>query len=390
MKHLNHIIILILLTPFAYATGISGVDLDPEVVFEPGKTFGFSFTGHTNKMFDGLDYEVTLRGDELAKHVTLDTERWENLPKDSTATISGRIDFPDELTPPRQNLRVCFLESCPKQAPMCGRTQACAKIIVYVPQEGIYPQINLLAPNVNQGEPAEFNVKVSNSGKATIQQCTGNVEVFDLREEKKGEVQLTPTEPIESFKSASMQATFDTTGLKPGNYSAKATVTCDDITRTDKKTFRIGTLKVSIKDHTKELGAGGIRRFLAKVESEWNDPLKDVYANVRIYDADNTVSAKTATLDLEPWEAANLEAFIDTTELTEKEYDAQITVFYGGKSSRLDTTVNIVPAGTAEETVEEPRKEGISSTTLTIILVIVVIILTLVNVFLAVYRKKKE
>ncbi|MBW2971570.1 hypothetical protein KY359_00910, partial [Candidatus Woesearchaeota archaeon] len=131
-------------------------------------------------------------------------------------------------------------------------------------------------------------------------------------------------------------------------------------------------------------------------ESLWNDPL-DIHAEVRIFDSKKSVSSKTSTNLLQPWKTLELESFIDTSELEDKEYDVQITVFFAEKKVSLDGKVKLVapPPGASE--VEAPVKEeatpekaGLSATTLTIILVAVVVLLTVINVFLALYRKKKE
>ena len=72
--------------------------------------------------------------------------------------------------------------------------------------------------------------------------------------------------------SESFEASFDTKGLRPGNYSATANMDFDGMKKTDSDNFRIGNLNVKVVDYTKELDNSGIKRFDVTVESEWNDP----------------------------------------------------------------------------------------------------------------------
>jgi hypothetical protein len=189
----------------------------------------------------------------------------------------------------------------------------------------------------------------------------------------------------------SINALFDTSNLLSGNYSATAFVNCDGNTTEAKTSFRIGKLDVKIIDYNKEIESGAIKKFVTKVESFWNDPL-EVYANIRIYDKNHSVTAKTATNKIEPWKTIDMDAFIDTTTLEPAEYDIKIDVFYGDASSTLEGKILVkAPIGPPVNDTRAPEEEkpGLSTTNITIILVIIVALLTIVNIFIAVYRKKK-
>ncbi|MEA2037611.1 MAG: hypothetical protein U9O94_08935, partial [Nanoarchaeota archaeon] len=136
------LVLLILLPSCVYGVGISGNDLDIETVFVPNTRFGFEFFGITNKLYEGLDYTITLKG-ELSKYVEMEQWEFKNKGKKVHIPIIGHINFPDTIEPPRHYLRVCFMESCPAGGAMCGKTAACAIIIVDVPYEGIHPDLSL-------------------------------------------------------------------------------------------------------------------------------------------------------------------------------------------------------------------------------------------------------
>lgn len=374
--------------PSVSAVGISGFDLDIETVFVPDGEFSFGFIGVANKQYDGIDHSTFADGD-IAEYVTFKQSVFKSVSKGAYVPIDGTIHYPHSLAPPIHRIRVCFMEECPQGGMVCGRTAACALVIVYVPYSGIHPSLSLHAPNTNEDQPVEFQATVKNNGDTTISLCTGFVEVFDIRNNNIGRAALSSAENIESFGSAGMNAVFNTKGILPGNYSAKATVSCDGIISNATSGFRIGTLNVKITGYTTEISAGSIQRFVTKVESAWNDPL-DISGKVRIYDSNTSVETKTATVKVDAWKTLDLEAFIDASNLQEKEYDASIEIFYGGKSTVKQGKVLVTAAkeGVIPPVVEAP-KEGISATTLTFILVIVVVLLTAFNIFLAIYRKKK-
>ena len=384
-------VLILLLPTYVYGVGISGNDLDIETVFIPNTRFNFEFFGITNKLHDGLDYTISLKGD-ISQYVEMDQWEFENKGKKEHIPMIGHINFPENLEPPRHTLRVCFMESCPGDAAMCGRTAACAVVIVDVPYEGIHPDLSLKTTDVNENEPVNIKATITNNGKDTINSCSGYVDVFDAENKSINTVTLTNTGSINSFKSAGLTGEFMTLGVPAGNYSAIAHVDCDGISNTAISIFKIGSLNVNIIKYPKEISTGGIKKFSTTIESAWNSNL-EVYADVTIFDTDKKATATTATHRLDPWKTANLDAFIDTSNLEEKEYDLKIEAFYSGTSKIINDKITLVEpsADEPEEPIQEkPEKDGISTTTLTIMLVLIVLILTVVNIFLAVYRKKKE
>ncbi len=393
MKSAYFIVLLMLLMPTCvYAVGISGGDLDIETTFVPNTRFRFDFIGIANKLFDGVDYYVYIEAGGLKPYIEFEQERFDNLPKGSSVPIVGYINFPDSLPPPSQGAKICFAEECPQQGSMCGRTAACATVSAKVPQEGKFPMVSLSATNVNQNDPVTFTARINNVGKEIISSCTGFVEIIDMRNKDIGKAEFGKSESLNSFQAREIKATFNTVGVPPGNYSATATIDCDGIKKEAETTFRIGTLNVNIISYPKEIESGGIKRFVTKVESVWNDPI-DLFADITINGNGQKIQAKTATYRLDPWKTLEMEAFIDTSELEPAEYDLAIDVLYQGKKSYVKDKIQVVaPMNLTPVEKEVPAKEGggISTMTMTMILVIVVILLTVVNIFLAIYRKKKD
>jgi uncharacterized protein (DUF2141 family) len=374
-----------------FAVGISGEDLLTYKRFYPSMVYNFSYAIAASKDYDN-NYDVFAMEGPLSKYVVFDNDQkhFENVPKGSWVPFGGRIELPDHLDPPGwYALFICVIEDCPTKGTVCGRTSACGQISFRVLHPGIMPMVTLIAPNVNRNEPMEFTVTVQNLGLQDIIKATGKVEVYNLEKQNVGTAYL-DSKTINSSMTESLTAQFNTLGLPPGNYSATAFVDSDGTNTEANASFRIGNLDVKLVNHTETLEKGGIKRFMANVESAWNDPL-NIYAKIRVYDANMSVDAKTATVALLPWKILSLESFIDTSSLEAKEYNLKIELYYAEKITTFDGKIDIVlPAVEAKNETLAPEKEeaGLSPVTLTIILVIIVIILTAVNVFLAVYRKK--
>ncbi|MBU2561323.1 MAG: hypothetical protein KKD17_03420 [Nanoarchaeota archaeon] len=378
----------------AGAVGIAGLDTNRRELFVPGSVYEFNYELVAGYVIN--DYTVSATGG-LAKYVVLDRTSFENVSPGSRIPFYGRIIFPSEIDPPGWHLTyICVEEGCTVKGTVCGRASACAGLNFMVLYPGINPVVSLSAPNVNRDQAVSFKVSVNNLGKDDIASCAGTIDVFDLQRTKAGVAQVI-SRPVKSAETVQLDALFNTAGLLPGNYTATADIDCDGTIKDANASFRIGTLDVKIVDYTKELETGGIKRFVTKVESVWNDPL-DAYAEIVIFDSNSSVTAKTSTNKLQPWKTLDLEAFVDTSKLEEKEYSVKINVFYAEKSSVFEGKIRMVapqPGAVAEAVPsaaeqEAPQKSGISTTALTIILVIVVVILTAVNIFLAIYRKKKE
>lgn len=189
--------------------------------------------------------------------------------------------------------------------------------------------------------------------------------------------------------TGSIQAIFDSFGLQPADYFVKASITADDVPLEGNTTFKIGMLDVAVKDYTKELSVGGIKRFVLSVGSNWNDPVP-VFADINIYDKNVSVKTRTATFDLKPWGEADLEAYIDTSSLQPKMYDLHVDLRFGEKQKSFDDKILLVAANTSVEEVVKEQPGSMTLVLLTAVLLIVVVLLTLINVFMVLKNNKKK
>ncbi len=397
MKSTPYFFLMIMLLAMSHvvsAVGISGSNLNKHDMFIPNQKYLFSYTGIGHRSFDN-SYSVFAK-DELAKYVTLDQVRFEDIPKGGKFTVSGYIDLPEKLEHPGKSfLRICILEDCPGGGLICGRGSACAGIDLMMLYPGILPRISFHTSDTNQDEPVDFTANIENVGEDDIRQASGTVEVYNIEKSLVGTATF-ETKSIASNSKETIIARFDTYGLLPGNYSAEAKIDTDELTEDFNGTFRIGTLNIKILSYTRELESGSIKLFETTIKSEWNDPLT-IYAKLHIYDDNTSIKTKSVTETLHPWKTQTVNSFIDTSGLTEKQYDVRIEVFYAEKRSFVEGKIDIIaPIETSQVMAEKAPEEeiassqGLNANTMTILLIIVVLLLTAVNIFLAVYKKKKE
>jgi len=131
-------------------------------------------------------------------------------------------------------------------------------------------------------------------------------------------------------------AKLDVSGYNPGNYRAVAQVKYEAGEVTAEDTFRLGELRIEILNYTQEFERDELNSFIVDVESLWNDPIRNVYANFSIVGGE---SALTPSIDLDGFTRGQLTGFIDTTGTEGDEFQGKITVFYG--EGRTEKTVDL-------------------------------------------------
>ena len=381
------ILLLIILCSTVFGIGISTGSFE-KYPFVSNGNLTFSYTLYTDDHYDN-DYLLFARGD-FAEYVVFDPINLTNIPKKSKIGFSGRIMFPE--IPEHYGIstaKICVREECKVAGASCGRAGVCNYLDILALYPGIKPYITFGTKDINRDQPLELKISILNWGQEEIKQCSGTVDIKDINGEIKGIVNLESVS-VPSKTSSILEGVFNTEGILPGNFTAFASVDCDGENLDANSTFRIGKLEVKINDYTKTLEAGGIRKFSTFIESAWNDPL-EVRGEITLKNNDKSSKARAAEIMLNPWAKEELEAFIDTSSLDIGEYDATIKIFYGMdetvKQGKVTITELLDDSKTDERPIEQQPK---ASNTLTIALVIIVVMLTLVNIVLAIYRRKKE
>lgn len=313
--------LMIFLLPFCKAiVGVSPAKYD--IDFEPNlkQKFYFEFIGDP-----GVQFEIYPEGD-LADYVQLDRDM---------VTGRGRVQIilslPSEIeVPGKHRLYITGAQqvnSKEKGFAIVGNVRGVIQI--NVPFPGKYAEIDFTMKNAKSGEDAPFDLKINNLGKEGIN-TKSYIEIYDSLG-KKVETFYAGDNAISPAKLVEISSTIPTSKYRPGEYTAVAIVEYEGRTAKKDAKFRIGELYVAVSKHSDNFQRGKINRFEIEVESFWNDPIGNVYAEVEILDYNTKFT--TPSINLKGFEKSVLTGFFDTTPIEEDSFKAKITIHYGDKTT---------------------------------------------------------
>ncbi|MBU0535657.1 MAG: hypothetical protein KKE20_01730, partial [Nanoarchaeota archaeon] len=216
------IIILIVLSQSALSIGLSTIEIPKYIVALPNEKHVFSFeaNGYT---YDVLPYVV---GDpDLTEYVIL-TEAKETYPYHKQ--FDAILQFPAEInaTP---GLRTVFVGAeeilAGTSQGVSAKTKVQYALKIQVLYDTRYIEASFSTQNVNMNSIADFAVGVKNFGKPNIKVLMVTVDVYsngDLIKEITSDLYS-----LNSGKEINIPIQLNTSGMKPGDYNATATVYYD-------------------------------------------------------------------------------------------------------------------------------------------------------------------
>lgn len=306
----------------AGATSLSHPYIENPLLYVPGKTYTFDFEASGYRG----DAEIAAEGD-WAEYVTFSEI---TSPAPGTKRFSVAITPPERPDTPGTHWVYIRVSEIP---PAGGAVAALASVRKSIGFKVLFPykslSASLNAPDVNMGETSHFQLAVKSDTLEKLWIVRASIEVMDLQGNVLGTVS-TQRIGLNLGEQKMLSADFNTTGLKPATYRARATVSYDENVTVVEDDFRVGTLAVEIINHTQELPVGAISPFVIDVKSGWNDPLEAVYGQVYV---NGTEVVRTPTSSLAPWERANLTGYFDTTGWAAGQYEATVIAFFGENST---------------------------------------------------------
>jgi len=197
-------------------------------------------------------------------------------------------------------------------------------------------------------------------------------------------------ENVPATEKREVNLVLDTTGFLQGEYTAVAEIYWDNNKTIASTTFLIGDLDLKIKSYTEELKAGEINPFEIVVESLWNNPMEDVYAEIKLESPDGKqFSTKTPTYTLDPWKELTLKGYVDLTEATTGRYKGKVIVHFDGKSKEKNIRVDVTSKEVVEAPAPAPTVLGLSMGVFIGLLVAIIALIAL-NVFIVLYFIRRE
>jgi hypothetical protein len=320
MKVAMFVLILIFLTSGVFA--VSGVspgsyELDFEPLLEQEFVFKFIFD-------DGIKTQLYVEG-ALGNYVTLDKEELVG-----GGDVVVKLSLPSEVETPGSNLiRIGARQASEEKGGVGFVANVRGIIKINVPYPGKYVELDLKVPSANAGELVNISLDAASLGKEDVEispliqifQDGDKIETIELGKAK-----------ITSSDSKSFSTILDTTNYLPGDYNVTALAEYEKgVFARDDDPFRLGELMVKILDYPIEFREDKIERFEIEVESLWNNQIEDLYAEVGVIGSD--VSFITTSVGLRPWRKINLVGFLDTSDIDSEEFQVEIVLHYGGKTT---------------------------------------------------------
>lgn len=312
-----------------------------ELDFQPNlkQVFTFSFIGD-----EGNEYEIYLDGD-LIDYAKLSRDRLYG-----SGQVSVLLELPDDVEKPGIHRLLVGAKQLPNSEngiAIVGNVRAVIK--VRVPYPGEYAELDFSTSNANAGENVDFDLKIYSRGKNQIH-TVSRIEIYDFNNN------LVKTLPLGSkiigpSKMAEYRKSLDTSGYLPGRYNAVAIVEYDGKEAVLDREFRLGELFVEVVNYTTEFEKKSINRFDIIVESHWNDPIDNLFANVSV--VNYNISFITPSISLNGFEISSLTGYLDTNGIEEENFQAKVILHYEGEISeklvdlRMKESINyILVAGT--------------------------------------------
>lgn len=328
------ITLIFLISEIVIATNIGVSPAVYEVDFKPGLEKKFIFNFRIEQANSGL--QIYKEGD-LAEYVALNTHYLH-----SSGSVSVYLRLPDKIEPPGLHIIHIGALETPKTKKQ-GMTivgNIVGSIKIFVPYPGKYVESEIIAKDVKYGEITNFILKISGKGSEDV--LTKNrLEVYDpqnklIKTFDLGEYYL------KSGETKTFETEFDTIGYKMGKYKVIA-ISEYDGKETKKETFfRIGEIYIEIINHSNNFLRGRINKFDIEIESFWNDPIENVFAEVLI--PDYNIIFRTPSITLKGFGKAVLTGYFDTTSIPVEvnKIRASINVYYLDKRTNKIVKLDII------------------------------------------------
>jgi len=362
-KYLLFIILLIIL-PSALSIGVTPSNYKFD--FEPGfeKTIEFKIYNNRGEPI----VAVTSISAEAEQYMTVKRAKIP-LEPNQRDTVFINIKLPSQMPPGENKFDVTISETNND-----GGVNALIVLHPYVsfkvPYPGEYLKSEISAPDVKIGEDVPITVTITNDGTDGIYESKGIITILGNG--------VTDSIPI-TFENVLPKETtnktvfWETSESKVGEYGARVVIDYENGSTSAETNFKVGDILVNILDIIAEKATIGSRAKVdVFIESKWNEPIKNVYGEVKL--GEQTV--KTTSDTIESWGTTTLRAYLETENLDVGEYSGEVTVFYEDKTTSREFVLII--------------KEPTNVYSLIISAVVITIIIFVAIIFLIIKKQNKN
>ena len=392
---ITFIALLIIMSSMQLVAAIGITPGRTTIDFQPGlhKTVQFKVMNNEHKDMKLL---LFVEG-ELNNSIALHEKLVDFTAADESKTFNYDIDLPTKLDKPGEHEVKIIAMELPKETAggtYVGATAAVAtQLIVRVPYPQKYAEISLSITQTGVKKPTSFFVAVNNLGQHDLIGISSTIEIFNSVNEKIATLK-TDAADVPTMKRGELRAVWDT-NVNPGMYKAVATLVYDDSIATTEKVFSIGSLTLDIVDiNVRNFRLGDIAKFDITAENKWSEDVKDVFAQLQIFDEAGAAIAnvKTASVDVPAMGRQVLVAYWDTAGIREGTYSGKLVLNFANQQieKKLKTEIKLnsirVEIVGASITAAAVSARGGNQN----LIFLLILILIIINVAWFVYFKRRE
>ena len=366
------------------------------VLFEPGleNTVQFKIINNEHKDMNVL---LSVEG-EFSEFVTLYNKLIEFKSSDEEKIFKYSFKLPLAIEKPGIHEAKIIAMELPKDIDQpgtyVGATIAVAtQLYIKVPYPGKYLELRMDVQESDVNETTKFVVSATNLGEQKIARAYAIIDIISKTGERLATVK-TATQEIDSEQRKELVTEWKV-DVNPGTYLARATVVYDEHTAEIEKIFNIGTLRLELIDVVVEdFRLGGIAKFNILLENKWGEQIKDVYAQVLIFDdaSKKIADSKSANENIPALSRKNMFAYWDTAGIDIGDYKGKIVMHYLEQETEKEILVRVRENSLIVDIIGVTAKAiarqgaGISSSFL---LISIIIVLILINVAWFLFLRKK-
>jgi hypothetical protein len=381
-KELVYLVFLVLLTSSVLGVGISsGGSLNYMVDYEPGKVINQDYILVADHSSGLKNYDFTIEG-EFSEYVEVVKNR------ELKQFLPGRYNMAIVLTMPQTTeldsglypLKICFAEgSSGSTDTVSAKAKTCALIRIRLLSDGKLLKSSLDIDNINVNQSLVINLKVENWGKEKINQVNGIVTIYDDDNNVLNQLS-TKTIALLSAQNQILTVGWENNNLIPGTYLAKSITKWDGQETVSEKEFSVGSKDLDLIDYTKKFNANSVNEFKLLIESKWNNPINNIYAEVQFPNQE----VKTPNTNIRPWRKTELSSYWNPKGIKTGFYNASVKLSYEGLTKTFPITIEVVESTTKSKEVNLVEEQSSNKT------VVILVVIVLINLILWFFWKKKK
>ena len=325
---------------------------------------------------DGDDGTTT----SLSQYFIVDPPLFKNVLPKTEPFFKVTVRLPKEIKEPgNHKIHVGVAEAMPETGGISVRAAVEAIFYINVPFDGQYLRYSFNAKNVNQGNPIPIEIAYTNRGTEPINNIYSSIDLLDSSKKIIANVKI-DSFVLGSQEEKKQKAEISTMKLSPGEYNVNLTVYHDGKQDYSSQDVKIGELTFKILNQTSTLFSGKMDEIWIDAESQWAEPVKGVYAEIKIGE---NPAIRTLSEDFNGFQKMRLKGFFDATNMNPGDYDMAIKLYFEDKIVSKTTTISLIK----ENKFEMP---SLSPTNMIFLIVIIMIIIINITLFFILMKKKDE